>query len=106
MSKYLAKIKFKMKKTHPDIGCIQGEWTPDRIFEFDDVYEFQEGWYEPDYEKQYMKHDLALVAGGGYNADHIADVKYEIKKITKKEAQEWREARERRMQEARTLTES
>lgn len=98
MSTYLAKIKFKMKKTHPDIGCIQGEWTPDRIFEFEDVYIFQEGWYEPDYEKDYIKHDLRLVAGGGYKTDGIADVKFEIRKITEKEAQEWQEEQGRRLQ--------
>lgn len=103
MSNYLAKIKYKIKKTHPDIDCVP-DWTPEKIYEFEDVYIFQEGWYEPDYEKDYIKHDLRLVAGGGYKTDGIADVKFEIKKITEKEAQEWREEQERRMQEARTLT--
>lgn len=74
MSKYLAKIYYKIKKTHPDIGCVK-DWTPEKVFEFEDVYGFQEGWYEPDYEKDYIKHDLALVAGGGYNTDHISNIR-------------------------------
>ena len=28
----------------------------------------------------YIKHDLKLVAGGGYNTDHIHNVKFEIEK--------------------------
>lgn len=80
MSKYKAKISYRIKKTHPDIGCVKG-WTPEKVFEFEDVYTFQEGWYEPDYEKDYIKHDLRLVAGGGYTTDGIKDVKFEIQKI-------------------------
>lgn len=80
MAKYRAKIKYRIKKTHPDIGCVK-DWTPKKVFEIEDVYTFQEEWFSEDYEKDYMRHDLALVAGGGYSTNHISNVKYEIEKI-------------------------
>ena len=78
-TKYNAKIMYTMDENHPDKKYVK-DWTKDKKFTFQDVYTFTE-----DYEKEdminYIKRDLGLVAGGGYNTDHIHNVKFEIKKI-------------------------
>lgn len=78
-TKYNAKIMYIMDENHPDKKYVK-DWTKEKELTFQDVYTFTE-----DYEKEdminYIKNDLKLVAGGGYNTDHIHNVKFEIKKI-------------------------
>ena len=37
--------------------------------------------YSKDFVAEYIKQDLMLVAGGGYNTEHIHNVKFELKKL-------------------------
>lgn len=78
MMKYYGKITYTIDKEHPDIQYAKG-WTEDKIYAFDDNYTFNN-----DYTKEeivsYIKNDLMLVAGGGYNKNHIHNVNFEIKK--------------------------
>lgn len=76
--RYKAKITFTMDEKHPDIKYVK-DWTKDKEFTFDDVYEFSEDYSREEIER-YIKHDLKLVAGGGYNTEHIHNVKFEIKR--------------------------
>ena len=84
--KYYAKINFTIDKDHPDIQCVKEcvkDWTENKMFDFDDTYTFDEGYdgfTEDDY-INYIKRDLKLVAGGGYNWDHIHNVTFEIKEV-------------------------
>lgn len=73
-----AKIMYHMLSTHPDIDYVV-DWRPEKIYVFDDVYEIQKECFcgEDDIES-YIKRDLRLVAGGGYNAQHISVVRYEL----------------------------
>ena len=74
--KYYGEINFTMDKNHPDIKCVE-DWTEDKVFTFSDTY-----YFPVDYEKEEItsciKRDLKLVAGGGYNSDHIHNVKFVI----------------------------
>lgn len=77
--KYYGKIKCTIDKDHPDIKYVK-DWTEDKVMEFSDEYTF-----DPDYTEDdcvaYIKRDLKLVAGGGYNADHIHNVEFEIERV-------------------------
>lgn len=81
--KYDAKIYYTMDKNHPDIKYIK-DWTENKEFDFNDTYTFNDEIYENEDEEMilnYIKRDLRLIAGGGYNSDHIHNVRFEIKKI-------------------------
>lgn len=77
--KYHGKIFFTMDKSHPDIKYVE-DWAENKVYDFDDVYTFN-GEYEVEEVVAYIKNDLRLVAGGGYNADHIHNVKFEINRV-------------------------
>ena len=78
--KYRGKILYTIDNKHPDIGYIN-DWRVDKIFEFDDMYTFKDDSVSEDYVRDYIKNDLMLVAGGGYNINHIHNVQFEIHKI-------------------------
>lgn len=75
--RFHGKITFTMDKEHPDVKCVE-DWTEDKVMKFADYYEFSTD-YTRDEIESYIKHDLMLIAGGGYNTDHIHNVTFEIK---------------------------
>lgn len=84
MKKYHGKITYTIDKDHPDIKYV-ADYTEEKIFTFEDTYSFDESrnleWQEESNIKAYIKRDLKLVAGGGYNTDHIHNVKFEINRV-------------------------
>lgn len=79
--KYNAKIYYTIDENHPDIKYIK-DWTEDKEFTFSDTYTFDDRFYS--YEDKeciinYITRELRLVAGGGYNSEHIHNVRFEIK---------------------------
>lgn len=92
----LARIYYKMKPTHPDYDCYVGGYIPETEISTDDVYRFSNHLEINDVEA--METDLALVAGGGYNTDHIYDVRYEFC-TDKTEIAKWRKDYEERKNE-------
>lgn len=71
-------IKYKVKKNHPDLKYIDEE-ERNNEFEFCDIYHIDTDYfYGKDHIDSYIKHDLALVAGGGYDTDTIKNVKFII----------------------------
>ena len=76
--KYYGKINYTIDKNHPDIQYVEG-WAKDKMLNFDDTYTFDDGYTERDC-INYIKRDLRLIAGGGYNSDHIHNVKFEIER--------------------------
>lgn len=81
--KYKATIKYRIKDTHPDIKYVK-DWHPLKDYESTDIYSFDTDYFEWQDKKErelYMKHDLALVAGGGYTTDHIWNVDYTFERI-------------------------
>lgn len=70
------KIYYTMDKDHPDWNCVIGEKSESRIHEFDDTYRFDPELYTKADAIRYMKNDLSLIAGGGYNRKHIHNVKF------------------------------
>lgn len=75
--RFHGKITFTMDKEHPDVKCVE-DWTEDKVMKFADYYEFSTD-YTKDEIESYIKHDLMLVAGGGYNTEHIHNVTFEIR---------------------------
>ena len=79
--KIRGEIKYKVKKNHPDLKYIP-EGKRDEVQEFDDVYYIDMDYFEDmDAVKSYIKHDLALVAGGGYATDTIKNVSYKFERL-------------------------
>ena len=69
-------IRYKVKDNHPDLQYIKEE-ERDKMQEFSDVYHIdKDQFWGEDHIESYIKHDLMLVAGGGYDTDTIKD--YEI----------------------------
>ena len=83
MRKYRAKIKYTMDENHPDKDFVFGGWDKDRIMEYRDVYTYDDTYDDEPEENlmEYIKRDLKLIAGGGYNTDHIHNVKIEIERL-------------------------
>ena len=79
MAKYHGKIIYTIDKAHPDIKYVAG-YTEKEVFTYEDIYTFNED-YSKNFVAEYIKRDLMLVAGGGYNTDHIHNVKFELKKL-------------------------
>ncbi|WP_341323421.1 hypothetical protein NSQ62_08075 [Solibacillus sp. FSL H8-0523] len=78
---FRAVITFKVKDSHPDIEYIK---NPDETLSHEDVYTMNTDYFNNEDEMiNYIKHDLSLVASGGYsyNLEHIKNVVFDIKRI-------------------------
>lgn len=80
MKSYHGKILYTIDKEHPDIKYVEN-WTKDKVFAFEDTYSSGDE-FSDESNIEYIKRDLMLVAGGGYNTDHIGIVSFEIEKIS------------------------
>lgn len=77
--KYRGKISFTIDRVHPDFKYVE-DWTAGKIYTFEDVYTFDNDHTEESI-VAYIKRDLSLVAGGGYNAEHIHNAIFEIERV-------------------------
>lgn len=76
-----AKIFYTIDSTHPDISSVKN-WTPEREFCYKDTYHINpDCFFGADDIISYIKNDLMTVAGGGYNANHIHNVRFEMKAV-------------------------
>lgn len=82
-----ATIFFKVDNKHPDLKYIV---HPENIQSFEDVYIIDKSRFWCDDLYSYIKNDLRLVAGGGYDSDHIYDVRFEFKTITENQLTAWK----------------
>ena len=85
MKKIKATIYYTVDKKHPDYKYIK---NPDRVQEFSDTYTFDTDNYRSicygatvDQMENYIKNDLKLIAGGGYDSKHIHNIKFEFEKV-------------------------
>jgi len=81
-------IRYTMDKYHPDYSCTLPVKDRDKVQEFSDTYMFDVNnprsmQYGATMENMisYMKHDLMLVAGGGYTTAHIHNISFEFKEV-------------------------
>lgn len=76
--KYKGTISYRITEDHPDRKYFKGDIS--KRLTYSDVYTVKE-----DISREsivaYIKADLALVAGGGYDTDHIRDVHFTIKEV-------------------------
>ena len=76
---FRGRIFYTMDKRHPDFGCVK---NPDEVQNYEDVYTFTTDWNGDTTKcKSYIKNDLRLVAGGGYNDWYIHNVRFEIVEV-------------------------
>lgn len=80
MKKFKAKISYTIDSKHPYIQYVLDS-ERDKTWEYEDTYSFDDSLYDEEDMMRYMKRDLRLIAGGGYNTDHIHNVKFEIERI-------------------------
>lgn len=73
------KIIYTVDAKHPDIKYMP-DWSESKIWTFEDTYTF-DNCYTFDDVESYVKSGLSLVAGGGYNSEHIHNVKFEIARV-------------------------
>lgn len=72
---YKATIKCNTKANHPDDNS-------GNVFTYSDIYTVDTDYFNGiDNIHKYIKHDMALVAGGGYDTDTIDNVKYTIDRV-------------------------
>ena len=79
--KYYGKITYEIDKSHPNVSYVIGGWYKGKVFEYEDIYDFNERLYSQDDHDMlvnYIENDLKLVVGGGYSSGHIHNVKFEI----------------------------
>ena len=81
MRTFDAEIKYKIDENHPDKKYVKN-WRKNRVFSFKDTYRFSSYHYKSEEGmREFIESDLKLVAGGGYNADHIYDVQIKIRPV-------------------------
>ena len=80
MIDYKAKLNYTVKETHPDFEYLNDpNWTPEKIYEDKDGYHIDpEHYYDEDDIVDYIKEDMLLIAGGGYNWNGIDNIRFEI----------------------------
>ena len=78
--RYYGEINFTIDKDHPDRKHVP-DWTEEKILNFSDTYTFDYGYYETEEIKEYIKRDLMLVTGGGYNTKHIHNTTFNIRQL-------------------------
>ena len=72
-------ISFKVSEKHPDIQHVK---NPNEVLTFEDTYTLDsDNYYNEDEMINFIKHDLSLVAGGGYSKEHIYNATFEIKQV-------------------------
>ena len=76
-----AKITFNVTENHPDAEYIK---DINETLDFEDVYTIDTEFFgggSGDNESilNYIKNDLRLVAGGGYDTEHIYNVNFDIR---------------------------
>lgn len=72
-----ATINYTVDSAHPDIKGIR---NPEEPQSFTDLYTVDTDYFwSTDDIYSYIRDDLRLVAGGGYNSDHIHNVTFDFK---------------------------
>ena len=67
---YKARITYCVNpETHPDFACMT-DWFIGRVYDYEDTYNFSDEYSEEEV-TEYIKRDLKLVAGGGYDTRGI-----------------------------------
>lgn len=77
-----ATIRYNITKDNPDFKYVE---SPEKPLVFTDTYRFSpesEFYDDPDYMMNFIKQDLLLVAGGGYDTKGVTNVKFEFKGTT------------------------
>lgn len=69
----LATIYYTVDSDHPDFYN-----PPIEVLSFSDVYTFDMEYYDQEDVENYIKNDLMLVAGGGYNTKHIHNISFDF----------------------------
>lgn len=80
MRKYKASIEYTIDATHPNFKYMSLRSFKDHLT-YEDIYSVSDDLIPEEDVISYIKRDLCLVAGGGYNSKHIHNVKFDIERI-------------------------
>ena len=76
---FKATITFSLESGHPEIQSVK---SLNDVLSFDDTYTMDCDYYDNEEQMiDFIKHDLSLVAGGGYSTEHIWNINFDIKRI-------------------------
>lgn len=79
------KIICTIKPTHPEYNCLLNDFKGKSKYVNEDTYTFDDDLWSKPSAIAYIKNDLMLIAGGGYNIynaiTHIEDVSFEINEV-------------------------
>ena len=75
-----AKLTYTIKATHPDFQYLTESWTPEKRFTDEETWHINPDYFygEEDIE-DYIKENMLLTAGGGYDWDGIDNIEFEMK---------------------------
>lgn len=77
-----AKLTYTIKPTHPDFQYLTENWSPEKRFTDEDTYHINPNLFYGDEDiEDFIKEDMLLVAGGGYNWNGIDNIEFEMKEI-------------------------
>lgn len=82
---YTATIYYRMKGNNPDWGYVKDHR---KTLNMDYTARFDlNWWWGEDDIIEHLKHELMLMAGGGYSTDTIKNVRFEIAELTARQYQ-------------------
>lgn len=75
-----AKLTYTIKPTHPDFQYLTESWTPEKKFTDEDVWHINpDCFYGEEDIEGYIKENMLLTAGGGYDWNGIDNIEFEMK---------------------------
>ncbi len=77
-----AKLTYTIKPTHPYFEYLAETWTPEKRFTDEETWHINPNYFygEEDIE-DFIKKDMLLTAGGGYDWKGIDNIEFEMKEV-------------------------
>lgn len=77
-----AKLTYTIKPTHPDFQYLTESWLPEKRFTDEDTWHINpDCFYEEEDIEDYIKENMLLTAGGGYDWNGIDNIEFEMKEV-------------------------
>ena len=75
-----AKLTYTIKPTHPNFQYLAESWLPEKRFTDEDTYHINpDCFYGEEDIEDFIKENMLLTAGGGYDWKGIDNIEFEMK---------------------------
>ena len=75
-----AKLTYTIKPTHPNFQYLDESWLPEKRFTDEDTYHINpDCFYGEEDIEDFIKENMLLTAGGGYDWKGIDNIEFEMK---------------------------